>query len=149
MLQSEQISKHEDIPFLISLGTNTSSISLRLDWHLCSVCLCFQVLYCTAPLEIKRSLELEWQVELSRTNLGSIEVHFATNSFFNFVPLHVVNSETLSEEETERVGGVGSDLFEEEKVESVEWCIFFSLIFFFFSLLGEDRPFELKNLIFI
>ena len=33
MLQSEQIPKHEDIPFLISLSTNISSISLRLDWH--------------------------------------------------------------------------------------------------------------------
>ena len=57
LLQDEQIPKHDDILFLISLGTNISSISLRLDWHLCSACLCFQVLYCTAPLAIKSSLE--------------------------------------------------------------------------------------------
>ena len=57
LLQGEQIPKHDDILFLISLGTNISSISLRLDRHLCSACLCFQVLYCTAPLAIKSSLE--------------------------------------------------------------------------------------------
>ena len=84
LLQDEQIPKHDDILFLISLGTNISSISLRLDWHLCSACLCFR--YCIAlPHQQSKAVLNQWQVELSRTNLGSIEVHFAANSFFNFV----------------------------------------------------------------